>query len=264
MSILLSLYTKDGIVFAADKNLTWADKAQVVFEGHLTKVLVWLNRKAVIGFVGLAHGLEDLQMDEWLRIFIAETREFQTLREVADILSQRLQTAYSRLRVRSPKPPLIIHLGGFDSVGDVQTPMLYVVTNVPGLDGNGGYLPTRSKFAWNEEVRPQFENWPTPSKYPEEIRQRFREMEERDHFLWFNNGDRYPAFNIFKGALYAAFSIVRQAYGSSSKAPWTLFDWQAYAKMAVELHGLYYRHTLPPHQRVVGGGVDMCSIPWPE
>ena len=264
MSILLSLYTKDGIVFAADRNLTLSEAGvQVVVEGYKTKVLMWPNHRAIVGFVGLAE-LEHLEMDEWLRIFIAETRNFTTLTDVANLLIQRLNEAYSRLHVPTPKPPLIIHLGGFEAISNVQTPMLHVVTNVPGLTDEGGYQPTREQFEASEQVRPQFESWPSPNKYPKEVRQRLAEMEERDHFLWFNNGDKYAAFNVLKGALYAALAYVHHNLESSAPTTRSLFDWQAYAKIAVELHGLYYRHTLPGDQRYVGGGVDMCSIPWPE
>ncbi len=266
MSILVSLYVKDGIVFAADKNLTLTltkkgEQSSTVLEGELTKVLLWPNRKAVVGFVGLAE-LEDLKMDEWLRIFIAETRDFDVLGVVADLLRERLDSAFARLGAHDPSRRLLIHLGGFEVVDGVQTPMLYLVTNVPGMDEKGEYLPAQPAFNCTEEVRRKYESWPSPSKYPEEVYQRFAEMEQRDHFLWFNNGDRLRAFNTFKGALFAALSVVHDAYDPGAAR--TLFYWQAYAKMAIELHALYYKHTLLPNQRVVGGGVDMRSIPWPS
>lgn len=259
MSILLSLYVKDGIVFAADKNVTLSDAKsgqQVVLEGDLTKVLLWPNRKAVIGFVGLAE-LEDLSMDDWLRLFIAETRDFQHLGDVADLLGERFQA-----KIPKSKPLLIVHLGGFELVDGIQTPMHYVVTNLAELAPNGTYQGTRPIFDVTEQLKPYFEGYKNPSKYPDEVRKRFAEMEQRDHFQWFNNGTRYDAFNAFKGALFVALSAIRQV--DAPESPYTLSDWIIYAKMAVELHGSYFRHAYVADKRVVGGGADVCSIPWPE
>jgi hypothetical protein len=259
MSILLSLYVKDGIVFAADKNLTLSDLKsgqQTVLEGDLTKVLLWPNRKAVIGFVGHAE-LEDLSMDDWLRLFIAETRDFQHLRDVADLLCEKFQA-----KVPKSRPRLLVHLGGFELVDGIQTPMLYLITNVIDLAPKETYQGTSSKFNVTENFKPEFEGYENPSKYPDEVRKRFAEMEERDHFQWFNNGTRYAAFNALKGGLFAALSAIRQIDNPNS--PYTLSDWIIYAKMAVELHGSYFRNAYVPDKRVVGGGAEVCYIPWPE
>jgi hypothetical protein len=259
MSILLSLYVKDGIVFAADKNVTLSDAKsgqQTVLEGDLTKVLLWPNRKAVIGFVGLAE-LEDLSMDDWLRLFISETRDFQHLKDVADLLCERLQA-----KVPKSKPHLLMHLGGFELIAGIHTPMLYLITNVIGLAPKGDYQETSPIFNVTEDLKSRFEGYKNPSKYPDEVRKRFAEMEERDHFQWFNNGTRYDAFNTFKGALFAALRAIREI--DDPKTPYTLSDWIIYAKMAVELHGSYFRNAYVPDKRVVGGGADVCYIPWPE
>ena len=263
MSILLSLYTKDGIVFAADKNLTLRQidtGKQTILEGDLTKVLMWPNRRAVVGFVGLAQ-LEDLKTDEWLRIFIAETRNFNSLEATASLLGERLNSVVGTIRGSVAEYRLMIHLGGFESIDNIPTPVMYTITNIPELDGKGGYASATRHFDIVEVFRPAYESWPDPSEYPSEIRERLEEMENRDHFLWFNNGDMYPAFNIFKAAMYAALRIVKRDYAKTET--WTLFDWQAWAKMCIELHGLYYRHNLPADKRVVGGGVDIGIIPWP-
>ncbi len=37
---------------------------------------------------------------------------------------------------------------------------------------------------------------------------------------------------------------------------------KVYAKMAVELYGSYYRHSVIPQYRIVGGGVDTVTIQW--
>jgi len=66
MSILLSGYYPEGIVFAADKNATITYVRSSGQKRHVeptaTKVLSWPYRKAVVGFVGLGT-LVGLELD---------------------------------------------------------------------------------------------------------------------------------------------------------------------------------------------------------
>jgi hypothetical protein len=265
MSILLSLYTKDGIIYAADRNLTMSEKGEeVILESEMTKVLLWPKRKAVIGFVGQAEiPSEELLMDEWLRIFIGETRGFRSLKDVANLLCMRIQNAFVQSQyLLENQPRLIMHLGGFEEVEGFQTPMLYLITNVPGMSGSN-YHPARPTFNVTEEVRSKFERRHMLDRYPDKIQSSFMEMEEHQNVMWFNNGTRLDAFNHFKGALLKALDVIRDEYRPHPSSSRTLFDWEVYAKMAVELHSSYFKHRYGRNKRYVGGGVDMCSIPWP-
>ena len=93
MSILLSAYYPEGMVFVADKNatITYEGLGRKHVEPTATKALAWPFQKAIVGFVGLGRLAGGLTMDEWMRVFIAETREFDDIDKAANKLRDRIQ-----------------------------------------------------------------------------------------------------------------------------------------------------------------------------
>lgn len=264
MSILFSVYFREGIVFAADKNatLTLSGGSTDVEIGAFTKVLGWPNRQAVVGWCGLG-SLAGLRMDEWLRIFIATHRGFNDLDRLAQDLALAIQADFDRDHPADPLHPsagLILHLGGFKTADGHAVPAMYHIHNISSAPGVT-YGPAQRPFLLSEDVKAQFEKWGRKD-YPARVRERLGEMlDERDHFLWFNNGYQYPAFNVLKAALWVALQVLR----SQKVIPATpsLENWEAYCRMAVDMYGALFVHHSMPHERYVGGGVDSVAVPWP-
>jgi hypothetical protein len=94
MSILLTAYYPEGIVFAADKNATIQYRVRYV-SSTATKVLSWPRSRAAVGHVGLG-GRADLELDEWMRIFIASTRDFDNIKDLANGLMECVQHDFQR------------------------------------------------------------------------------------------------------------------------------------------------------------------------
>lgn len=91
MSILLSAYFEEGIVFAADKNLSRIVKGvETYVSGQTEKIIPWPYKKAVVGYCGLAE-LAGLNMAEWLRQYIASNRMFNDIDELAEDLRNKIQ-----------------------------------------------------------------------------------------------------------------------------------------------------------------------------
>jgi hypothetical protein len=147
MSILVSVYFPEGIVFAADKNITTAvnskDELHKYVEPTGTKVLSWPNKKAIIGYVGLAR-LAGVPFEEYIRIFIAETRNFSDIEEMANQLRDQIQQDFSEEFATKEvfDQQLIIHLGGFTKKEDVSVPFMYHIWNYSGIfNANTGKYP---------------------------------------------------------------------------------------------------------------------------
>jgi hypothetical protein len=87
MSILLSAYFPEGIVFAADKNVTMlyetptGEPLQDVEAGAAAKVIPWARRRAVVGYCGCG-SLAGIPIEEWMRQFAAQTRGFENLAQL--------------------------------------------------------------------------------------------------------------------------------------------------------------------------------------
>lgn len=218
MSILLSAYYPEGIVFVADKNATIHYKTPAgerkFVEPTATKVLSWPYRKAIVGFVGPGK-LADLTLDEWMRIFIAGTRDFDDIGQLARGMRDQIQRDFDsdfQPSVDVSNAHLVIHLGGFTVKEDVPVPVMYHIWNHGDTDPKTGqYPPAERTFYISEDIERDFtkRGWPNPSDYPTRIRDRLQNMINERPFLWYNNGANLGAFNTFKAFLWHALLTVK-------------------------------------------------------
>lgn len=269
MSILLSGYYPEGIVFAADKNATitqrsGADEKRYV-EPTATKVLSWPHNKAVVGFVGLGE-LAGLKMDEWMRIFIAKYRDFDDIYSVARALKKSIQGDFDRdypEGVDVSDYRLVIHLGGFTKKQGVHVPVMFHIWNHGGINPKTGeYAPANRTFNLVEKLEEGFSEWDNPEDYPKRIRDRLSKMVEERRYLWFNNGFNFAAFNVFRDFIWHALFRIHDA--GFANLLMGLDARVAFCKMAVEVFGSYFTHHYDPDERYVGGGVDVVFIKWPS
>jgi len=268
MSILLSAYFPEGIVFAADKNVTLLYESadgvaqQDVEEGATVKVVPWACRRAVVGYCGLGQ-LACLPLAEWMRQFAAKTRDFDDLTELASQMRDAIQHDFDRdypKDVSIDQAGLIVHLGGFRYENGIAVPAMYYISNVPGFDECGRYSnPTRQFSEPSDELRTKVVNVGS-----EQFRQWVEDFYSEGKLLWFNNGLYFPAFNVFKESLWQALTALRSIPCNFLPDAPTLDDRLAYCKMAVELFGSFFRHHFLPSYRSVGGGVDAEWVAWPE
>jgi hypothetical protein len=267
MSILLSGYFPEGIVFAADKNATITaitNLGQKRFvEPTATKVLSWPNSKANVGFVGLGQ-LTGLPMDEWMRIFIAGTRNFNNIDELAIKLHNDIQSDFDKEYSNQSNYNdlhLIIHLGGFGERKGIKVPVMYHIYNHEGLERKSGlYKSATSKFKLSEEFEKNFKEWWKNSNYPEQAQERLSSLVSRKKYMWFNNGANIGAFNVFKGVIWQSLNAIEEA--GFAKHFSGIDARIAFCKMAVEVFGIYFTHHYFPDERYVGGGVDVVFIEW--
>jgi hypothetical protein len=271
MSILLSSYWRDGIVFSADRNATiiyntGSVVGQYVEVGAITKVLSWPHRTALVGFIGLGQ-LAGLRIDEWMRRFVSVNRDFESIDDVAQDLRGLLQADFDK-----DYPPgadvrrtgAIVHLGGYRSDGGIIVPVAYLITNIPGLLpgplAQGLYPDATRRFTISDQLPAVMVKW--GAAYPSGVREKIGAIEDRGDFLWWNNGYMYPAFNVFKGSLWDALSVLRREAMLPAGA--TMKDHVAFSEMAVRVFGLFFEQYVLPEERAVGGGADTEWIPWPE
>jgi hypothetical protein len=86
-------------------------------------------------------------------------------------------------------------------------------------------------------------------------------FDQRQGFLWFNNGADVAVFNAVKSHVWTLLVEMR-AY-NRLPARLSLGNLEAYCRMAVEMYGVLFREHVAPRDRIVGGGVDSVAIPWP-
>jgi hypothetical protein len=264
MSILLVEVVPQGLVFGADRNVTFT-KQRMTESGNITieihgqnqrsKVLRWPNRKALVGYVGAAE-IGGIPTDEWLYDFIGSHVDFVSFEVLSESLRSKVEEQ-RRIDEGDLKPePLIIHLGGFEEREGVQVPVVWHIRNAYRL-GKSGYEDIRRQFLSSEAFWFYF-----PNVRPNEIRSKVMEKASQYNPYWFHQGFDLGTFNLMEGFLKAAFkSLCEHHLGHS--LPESLPDWERQVRMSILTYGAYFQAFKGASEQFVGGGVDTVSIEWP-
>src|ERR1700693_874814 len=125
MSILIVEFFPEGIVFAADRNVT-VSRGAVQGQEQQRKVLKWPNQAAILGYVGLA-AVGDETMEDWLWRFIGRHLTFTASSEVARDLKTEL---VRDIPARDHDAQLPLHMATFEPGRVVPVlPKCWYITN---------------------------------------------------------------------------------------------------------------------------------------
>lgn len=259
MSILVVQLVPEGILFAADRNITTSvkqktDEGSLVVEGQSQrpKVLKWPNQEAIIGYVG-AGTIGGEPTDLWLyHSFIGQNLSFDSFKVLAESLTKELNSAIKSGEIGGV---LVIHIGGFEKVDGVWKPVVWFIRNTTGLTPKGDYI-LGQQFECSEEI--------SDEKYfgdnsGSQIREKLKE-----NYFSFRQGFDLGAFNALDGALRLAMhSIVNTHPAKPHPFPSSLEEWSKHVKMAVLGYGAYFEAFYEPYKQYVGGGADVVWAKWP-
>ena len=246
MSILIVDFLPDGIVVAADRNVT-ARRGAVQGQEQQRQVLKWPNAAAVVGYVGLAD-VADEPMDDWLTRFIGRHFAFTDLAEVAHALRDEFEQARP---ARDQNEPVTFHLASFEPGRDVAVlPRCWYITNS---------TPEGRNIPWvvREELGRR------------EVFGQFREAEWQGRMakfaqdlapFWFHQGIDLTIFNTLGAGVKAALKALVDA--GFIAFPGQLRDWERFARFQVLTFSAYFEAYKRPYERAVGGGADVVSLPW--
>jgi hypothetical protein len=92
MSTLIAYLLGDGIIFAADRNITHTTLSGT-FQIERRKILKWPGDDALVGYVGKAQ-VGGRMMDEWLDDFVSRHSNVSVLETVAKKLQAEIQVAH--------------------------------------------------------------------------------------------------------------------------------------------------------------------------
>lgn len=258
MSIFVSEIVPEGIVFAADKNITWSyrdENGAVVADVQDlgSKILRWPKHKALLGYVGRAE-LAGRTMYDWLYDFMGDHIDFSEPAVVANDLRDRLQAEIGG----EGMPDSVVQFATFARRDSHIVPEFWHITNIPGLDRNG-YRPAEAEFYASERLLGvHLAGHVSPATVKDFLRR------QADAFqpFWFHQGLEFASFNVMVDAMREAFRFL-QSQGRL-RPPSTLRDWESHCRMWVLTYGAYFDAFSEPGRRYVGGGADVLSIPWPE
>jgi hypothetical protein len=264
VSVLVVNIIPEGIIFGADRLSRWGPD----HEGRIGytegfKVLRWSNRRALIGFVGMAdlgRRSERNSTFEWLSDFVGEYHNFDSLRDLAHELNAAVHNQYRDDGwTDSDADLLIIELAGFERHGNVLLPEVWHIANAHGINPNtGSYEGIDSSFGVSEECL---------SKYTEAQHTDFRRVLRQRPFWIHQTGD-LGMFNSLCAGLDLFYDARLNMFGhdpvADPPALDALLEFESRVRMKVLSYGAFNDAFETPVARAVGGGCDVLSLEWPE
>jgi hypothetical protein len=255
VSLLVAYVVPEGLLFAADRNLS----AECRNVGVAPKVLCSEERGLLLGYVGRA-SVDGVPMIEWLRGFLDRHPDY-SLADVAQGLAEELEAASAQ--IDPAKRGTIIHVGGFENRPEGPLPAIwYIHDKEIQLDGSFKFL---GKF----EARDELKNHGDPPYFGdatgEEIRAQLRGSGLALPWASFRQGFDLRVFDRLDRLTWA---LADGLVGGLSRervhaAPTTLDEWRPFVEFSVRCYSAYFEAFYPPGQQVVGGGVNVEALAWP-
>jgi hypothetical protein len=261
VSILVTHLVPQGLIFAADRNITTSiSLPPVTYIGQMQrpKVLKWPNVDVIVVYAG-AGAIGGKATDAWLYDFIGRNLHFGDLDSLAATLTDDLNGALASGDLDA-SDSLILHLGGFEKINGQWTPRIWFIHDTQGLRSDGSYIPG-STFTRSEEIpKPEYFGTATGNQ----IHAQVTAAVARGGLFSFRQGFDLASFNPIDEALRAAmFAITRTHPNQPHPIPATLDEWEKHVRLAVLGYGAYFSAFYLPFQQYVGGGADVISVPWP-
>lgn len=255
MTLLLTEITDKGIVFAADRNLSWFDQASGKIGGlaHRRKKILGIESlSAAIGYFGNAHvGREKTLMDDWLEGFITSHSDCTSLEQLAHRLKIALETS---LTPEQKTRMLGLHLAGYTERETLRLPTFWFVTNICGMRGPF-YEGVRETFSVSEDFLERDVRFVKPNLLGEYLQSHGARI--------YRNGTLAPYVAI-AGHIHSLFRTIwalRHEWDLKEfQPPADLDEYAVLSRFHIELTARIYDLFSKSKARPIGGGVDVITI----
>jgi hypothetical protein len=249
MTMLLSFYAAEGIVFAADSQITIPGTTTTAVEPQrkVLRVRGVGTGDGAIGYFGLAQ-VQGQPLTPWLKDTLrgwpggdaVALGQFVTDALLADATGNELRQVSA------------FHIGAFEDRGGVRLPVFVYARNVDL--GPTGYAPL-GRFDVDEQllardlvgapdVRRVLRAWATKNGLP----------------VWYRNGDLGFFAPVWEGIERAAQLIIAQ---HGYQAPNTLDDWEKFARTLIVTTSNLYRLLYSRGAPLIGNRVFSETLAWP-
>lgn len=264
MTLLVTLYTSRGIVFAVDSAITFGTGRSASRRQKQEKFLrtkrVGING-GVVGYFGLAQvGREP--MDQWLRRALDRWHGSAHVADLGSYLRDELNRSVPRAqRTHNPSG---LHIGAFESRDGYAVPILQYVTNIQALDEQTGVYSGFVEYGSAEH----FPNHPAgtgpcQNVAPREMKSSLREFERTQGIpVWFRNGQLAFSARTWAALMLAIGDITKSLQGF--RLPDDLPKWEALADTLVRTNGRLYALLNARGAPAIEGPFRKTSIPWPS
>jgi hypothetical protein len=250
MSLLIANVVPEGLIFAADRNLS-SNEGYVIETAR--KLIRWSDPPLLIGYVGEAR-VKGEPMHDWLHGFL-EQHATDDLHHLAHRLADALEAEFKGL----PKSErgTILHVGAFEDTSSGPLPAMWYIRDAEiQLDGSVRHL---DRFTPRDELKRDADG---PAYFGdargEEIRNQLRLSGSPVPWAGFRQSFDLAVFGqldahlwAFAGALTAG-GVAREMQHAR---PRTLEEWVPFMRFSVLGFAAYFDAFYPPGKQLVGGAL---------
>jgi hypothetical protein len=256
MTILYSLYTSEGIVFAADSQITRSRQSK---RERPQKKIRRIPRigvgQGLLGYYGLAQ-VAGLPMSTWIQ---ERMNHWAGSHEPEEFAAYMVAALAHETRTREKRVVSGMHFGAFRSREGRVEPVFIHVRNTYAFDERTGEHTQVGAFWWEEQFIAR--DVPHMGWSRGEVRTRLRQFPRQNGFaLWYRNGDMALISRV-ANLVQGAFALVGQLPGYGP--PGDLPGWERAARTLIitttNVAQCLYSGEFPS----IGGAPTVLSLPWP-
>lgn len=266
VTLLVTLYTSRGIVFAADSAITIDSRGsrsrRPKQEKFLTTKRVGMNG-GVIGYFGLAQ-VRSEPMDKWLRRALDRWHGSASVAKLGVYLRDELNRSVPKAeRTHNPSG---FHIGAFESRDGSAVPVLQYVSNIQSLDVQTGAYSGFVEYSSGEHFpRHPSGKGPCQNVAPSQMRSSLRDFERTQGIpVWFRNGQLAFAARTWDALMLAIGDITADLRRAGFSLPDDLAKWEELADTLVRTNGRLYALLSTRGAPGIEGPYRKTSIPWPS
>jgi hypothetical protein len=258
MTMLYSMYAREGIIFAADSRITAHGSGErLPAQQKVVRVRRVGVSSGLIGFYGLAQA-RGQPMSAWLAALIGNWSGSRDPVEFAELVVERLNR---ETWARERKQVSGFHFGAFQKAASRVEPVFFHIVNTEGFDNTSG-LHTDPSDSWRSEEQLMGRDVKNMGLPPEKIRWYLHQVQRlRGIPYWYRNGDM-PVFGPVTTFLEEAASRIVRVKGY--RPPTNIDGWERIARVFVvttsQLARAYYAGLAP----TIGDRARAWSVEWPR
>jgi hypothetical protein len=250
--MLASLYSAEGVVFAADSQVTEPGTTWKALPAQqkVFRVRGVGTGDGLVGFFGLAQ-VRGEPMTQWLR---SQFRAWRggSAQSLADFLAEVLR------RDLSPHESGVVsgfHIGAFEKREGIAVPVFVFLRNTHSFqDGVHGSI---GDFHQDEQFLGHYARGIPLSK----LRAAIRDHQRSEGLpFWLRNGDLTFFAPVWDGIQSAAKTIVSSP---DYRTPTTLVEWERFARTLIVTTSQLYRVLWSGGAPLIGNRPRVASLPWP-
>lgn len=258
MTLLVTLYTSRGIVFAADSSITSGRKRLPQQEKSLRTKRLGVSG-GVVGYFGLACvGHEP--MDRWLRTLLDAWPGSPRASDLGEYLRDELNAHVPR--AHREKVASGFHIGTFEQRDGVAVPVFQYVWNYDRLDVQTGEYSGFSGYRTEEHFPSNHPDW--NGVVPRDMRTRLRQWERTQGMpFWFRNGQLAFSSRAWEGPRLAVSDVTVNLRSLEFALPDDLGKWEQFADALVRTNGRLFALLSTGAVPAIKGPYRKTSIAWP-